>query len=78
MASVSYFIDFKEQARIRKQPAGRDPNKVADRGRHFYMDYGFVRALNEDFDQPTKKKDRVVESFDGYSSYLLDSGRRGI
>jgi hypothetical protein len=51
---------------------------VADRGRHFYMDYGFVRALNEDFDQPTKKKDRVVESFDGYSSYLLDSGRRGI
>jgi hypothetical protein len=40
---------------------GRDPNKVAERGRRFYMDYGFVRASNEDFDRPTKKKDRVIE-----------------
>lgn len=35
------------------------------------MDYGFVRASDEDFDHPTKKKDCVVESFDGYSWYLL-------
>jgi hypothetical protein len=66
------FIDFKEQARIRRLPAGRDPNKVSERGQRFYMDYGFVRASNdEDFDWPTKKKDRVIESFDGFSSYLL-------
>ena len=36
------FIDFKEQARVRKQPAGRNPIKVARRGRRFYMDYGFM------------------------------------
>jgi hypothetical protein len=35
------------------------------------MDYGFVRTSNEEFDRPTKKKDWVVESFNGYSSYLL-------
>jgi hypothetical protein len=35
------------------------------------MDYGFVRALNDDFDQSTKKKDRVIETFDGYSFYLI-------
>jgi hypothetical protein len=65
------FVDFKEQARVWKQPMGQDPNKVAERGRRFYMDYGFVRASNEDFDRPTKKKDRVIELFDGYSSYLF-------
>jgi hypothetical protein len=66
-----WFIDFKEQTRARKQPVGRNPNTVSEQGRRFYMDYGFVRASNEDFDCPTKKKDRVVESLDGYSSYLL-------
>jgi hypothetical protein len=65
------FVDFKEQARVWKQPMGQDPNKVAERGRRFYMDYGFVRASNEDFDRPTKKKDRVIELFDGYSSSLF-------
>jgi hypothetical protein len=65
------FIDFKEQARIRKQPAGRDPNKVSKRGQRFYMDFGFIRASNEDFSRPNVKTDRVIESFDGYNSYLL-------
>jgi hypothetical protein len=65
------YIDFKEQARIRKQPVGRNPMKVAARGRHFYMDYGFIRASNEDYSRPTISKDRVVESYDGYTSYLL-------
>lgn len=65
------FIDFKEQARVRKQPAGRNPIKVARRGRRFYMDYGFMRASNDDFTKPSNKTDRIVESFDGYTSYLL-------
>jgi hypothetical protein len=65
------YIDFKEQARIRKQPVGRNPIKVAARGQRFYMDYGFIRASNEDYSKPTISKDRVVESYDGYTSYLL-------
>jgi hypothetical protein len=59
------FINFKEQARIQRQPVGKDPIKVAKRGQQFYMD------SNEDFSRPRKDKDRVVESFYGYSSYLL-------
>jgi hypothetical protein len=35
------------------------------------MDFGFIRASNDDFSRPNIKKDRVVESFDGYNSYLL-------
>lgn len=65
------FVDFKEQARIRKQPSGRDPNKASIRGQRFYMDFGFIRASNDDYSRPNIKKDRVVESFDGYNSYLL-------
>jgi hypothetical protein len=65
------FIDFREQARIQKKPVGRNPTKVAERGQRFYFDFGFIRASNEDYSRPTKNKDRVVESYDGYSSYLL-------
>lgn len=65
------FVDFKEQARIRKQPAGHDPTKAVSRGQQFYMNFGFIRAPNDDFSRPNIKKDRVVESFDGYNSYLL-------
>ena len=65
------YIDFREQARIRKQPVGRNPQKVSTRGRRFYMDFGFIRASNDDFSKKSNKTDRVVESFDGYSSYLL-------
>jgi hypothetical protein len=35
------------------------------------MDFGFLRASNFDYSQPDKSKDRVIESFDGYNSYLL-------
>lgn len=35
------------------------------------MDFGFIRASNNDFSGPNIKKDRVVESFDGYNLYLL-------
>jgi hypothetical protein len=35
------------------------------------MDYGFMRASNEDYTKPSTKTDRVIESFDGYTSYLL-------
>jgi hypothetical protein len=65
------FVDFREQARIRKQPVGRDPEKVARKATRFYFDFGFIQASNNDFNQPSKTTDRIVESFDGYSSYLL-------
>lgn len=65
------FIDFKEQAKIQRRPVSRNPTKVAERGRRFYFDFGFIRASNDDFSRPTKEKDRVVESYDGFTSYLL-------
>jgi hypothetical protein len=35
------------------------------------MDFGFMRASTADFSRPNKEEDRIVESFDGYSSYLI-------
>ncbi len=35
------------------------------------MDFGFMRALALNYTRPDKSKDRVVWSYDGYSSYLL-------
>jgi hypothetical protein len=65
------FVDFREQARVRRQPVGRNPDRVTYRAARFYFDFGFIRASNEDFTRPSVKNDRVVESYDGYSSYLL-------
>jgi hypothetical protein len=65
------FIDFKEQARIRKQAAQRSSVRTTERQRRFYMDFGFMRALASDYSRPDKIKDCVVHSYDGFSSYLL-------
>lgn len=35
------------------------------------MDFGFLRATAEDFRTTNLKTDRIVESFDGYKSYLI-------
>jgi hypothetical protein len=35
------------------------------------MDFGFMRASSSDHRKPNPKTDRVVQSWDGYSSYLL-------
>ena len=35
------------------------------------MDFGFMRASSSDYRRPNPKTDRVVQSWDGYSSYLL-------
>ena len=45
--------------------------KFNKRGQRFYFDFGFIRASNNDFSRPTETKDRIVESYDGYNSYLL-------
>ncbi|KAL7550176.1 hypothetical protein ACHAWF_013416 [Thalassiosira exigua] len=64
-------IDWKEQACTRKKAAGRTAERTADRGKRFYMDFGFMRASQMDYGKRTTKKDRVVTSYDGYNSYLV-------
>ena len=34
------------------------------------MDFGFLQVSTADFARPDAKKDRVISSFDGYTSYL--------
>ena len=65
------FIDFKEQARIRKQAAQRSAVRTTERKKRFYMDFGFMRASAADYSRPHNGTDRVVRSYDGYTSYLL-------
>jgi hypothetical protein len=64
-------IDWKEQARIRKRSARRVAQKVHNAGARFYMDLGFIRASSVDYSQPNITSNWVVDSYDGYSSYLL-------
>jgi hypothetical protein len=65
------FVDFKEQAQIWKQAAKCSAVRTTERKQRFYMDFGFMHASASDYSRPDKTKDRVVQSFDGYSSYLL-------
>ena len=65
------FIDWKEEARIQKQAAQRSAERTIECKRRFYMDFGFMRASTSNFSRPNKKDDRVVLSYDGFSSYLL-------
>ena len=65
------FVTHKEQARIRKQPAGSDPVQALLPGQRFSMDFGFMRASSSDYSTPNLETDRVVESFDGYVAYLI-------
>jgi hypothetical protein len=65
------FIDFKEQAMMKKQPVGRDPRRVSTKGQRFYMDNRFMGASNEDYTKPSTKTDSVIESFHECTSYLL-------
>jgi hypothetical protein len=64
-------IDWKEQARIRKHAARRKAQKVTDTGAQFYMDFGFICTSSVDYRRPSITSDRVVYSYNGYSSYLL-------
>ena len=64
-------IDFKEQAYMRKQPARKSAKRLSDCGSDFFMDFGFMRASTDDYRGPNKMTDRAVQSYDGYSVYLL-------
>jgi hypothetical protein len=65
------FINFEEQARIRKQATQRSSVCTTDCRHGFYMDFGFMQASTSDYSHPHKGKDHVVKSYDGYTSYLL-------
>jgi hypothetical protein len=65
------FIDWKEEAQIQKQAAQRSAERTTEAKRRFYMDFGCMRASTSDFSRPNKNTDRVVASYDGFSSYLL-------
>jgi len=65
------YIDWKEQARMRERAALSVVQKIHDAGACFYMDFGFIRALSVDYRQPNITNDRVIDSYDGHSSYLL-------
>ena len=65
------FVTHKEEARIRKQPVGSDPEQALLPGQRFLMDFGFMRASSSDYSTPNLETDRVVESFDGFVAYLI-------
>jgi hypothetical protein len=65
------FIVWKEEARIQKQVAQQSAERITDCKHRFYMDFGFIRASTSNFSKPNKTDDRVVLSYDGFSSYLF-------
>jgi hypothetical protein len=65
------FIDWKEEARVQKQAAQRSSERTTESRQRFYIDYGFMRASSSNYSHPDNTKDRVVLSYDGFSSYLL-------
>ncbi len=73
-------IDFKEQAYIRKQAAGRTAERIPTCSAEFFMDFAFMRASTEDYKWPNRATDLVVTSYDGYSSHLVivDSASRRV
>ncbi len=65
------YIDWKEEAQIHKQAALWSSIRTTEARRCFYMDFGYMRASTSNYTQPNKATDRVVYSWDRYSSYLL-------
>jgi len=65
------FIDWKEDAGVKKKAAGKTVERTTEVGRRFYMDFGFMRASSSDYTAQDKSVNRVVHSWDGYSSYLI-------
>jgi hypothetical protein len=48
----SRYINFKEQAYIRKQAAQCTAERIPTCGAEFYMDFGFMRSSTEDYKRP--------------------------
>ena len=63
-------IPEKVAAAIEKKPGRKTPTPVSKRGERFFMDFGFMRASTFDYLKPNATQDRIVESYDGFNSYL--------
>jgi hypothetical protein len=66
-----HFLDHKEHASVKKQPAQQSAVRTLECKRCFYMDFGFMHSSTSDYACPNKATDRVVSSYDGYTLYLL-------
>jgi hypothetical protein len=66
-----WFIDFKEQAYIHRQPAKRMAKWIPGCGSEFFMNFGFMWASTEDYKRPNTATNRIVCLYDGYCAYLL-------
>jgi hypothetical protein len=62
------FLDWKEEARVQKQAAAKLAERTLYTHRRFYMDFGFMQASSLESQRPNKGIDRVIASWDGYSS----------
>jgi hypothetical protein len=65
------YIDFKEQAYIRKQAAQCTAEHIPTCGAEFYMDFGFMRSSTEDYKRPNKDTNHVVMAYGEYSAHLV-------
>ncbi len=52
-----WFVDFKDQAYIRKQAAQRTAERIPTFLAEFFMDFGFMRSSTEDYKCPNKSTD---------------------
>ncbi len=66
-----HFINHKEQALLKNQPAQRSAVHTTKCKQPFNMDFGFMRLSTSDYDCPNKSTDWVVSSYDRYTPYLL-------
>ena len=65
------YIDWKEEAWIQRQKAQKVAERTDEPRKRFYMDFGFMRVSDSDFDGRDRTRARVIKSWDGFSSYLL-------
>ncbi len=65
------FIDFHAQAQVCQQAAQCTAIRINERCEELHMDFGFMRVSANDYMQLSKTTDCVVQSYDGYSSYLI-------
>ncbi len=56
---------------VKKCPAQHSTVPTTEYKRQFYMDFGFMRSSTSDYARPNKLTDRVVSSYDWYTSYHL-------
>lgn len=65
------YSDIASDAKTRRTPATTDTFHPASRpAERFHMDFGFMRASSDEY-RKVKGKPRIVESFDGYTSYII-------